>query len=66
MPQATVALCFDFDAVSTWLHTFKASDSLTKHSRGIFGAEVGSQRILDVLDEAIPVSLTRFRTSVEA
>ncbi|TYT62545.1 polysaccharide deacetylase [Natrialba swarupiae] len=52
MSQSTVALCFDFDAVSTWLHTFKAHHSPTKHSRGVFGAEVGSRRILDVLDEA--------------
>ncbi len=52
MSQATVALCFDFDAVSTWLHTFKMPNSPTKHSRGVFGAEVGSQRILDILDEA--------------
>jgi peptidoglycan/xylan/chitin deacetylase (PgdA/CDA1 family) len=50
MPQATVALCFDFDAVSTWLHTYKALDSPTKHSRGVMGAEVGAPRILDVLD----------------
>jgi peptidoglycan/xylan/chitin deacetylase (PgdA/CDA1 family) len=50
MPRATVALCFDFDAVSTWLHTFGALESPTKHSRGVFGADVGAPRILDVLD----------------
>jgi peptidoglycan/xylan/chitin deacetylase (PgdA/CDA1 family) len=50
MSRATVALCFDFDAVSTWLHTFKAFDSPTKHSRGVLGADVGAPRILDVLD----------------
>lgn len=51
MTQTTVALCFDFDAVSVWLHTFNAYNSPTKHSRGVFGADVGSSRILDILDK---------------
>lgn len=48
--RATVALGFDFDAVSIWLHTFGFPESPTKHSRGTFGVDVGVPRILDLLD----------------
>lgn len=50
MAQATVALGFDFDAVSIWLHSFDFVDSPTKHSRGTYGAEVATPRLLDLLD----------------
>jgi peptidoglycan/xylan/chitin deacetylase (PgdA/CDA1 family) len=48
--EATVALGFDFDAVSIWLHSFDFLESPTKHSRGMYGAEVGTPRLLDLLD----------------
>lgn len=48
--EATVALGFDFDAVSLWLHSFDFAESPTKHSRGTYGVDVGIPRILDVLD----------------
>ena len=58
-PKATVALGFDFDAVSIWLHSFEFLESPTKHSRGVFGAEVGAPRMLDLLDR-LDVSATWF------
>lgn len=51
MGNATVCLGFDFDAVSVWIHGYKALDSPTKHSRGEYGANVAIPRILDLLDE---------------
>lgn len=51
MAKATVALGFDFDAVSIWLHSFDFVDSPTKHSRGMYGANVGTPRLLDLLDK---------------
>jgi peptidoglycan/xylan/chitin deacetylase (PgdA/CDA1 family) len=51
MTQATVALGFDFDAVSIWLHSFDFVDSPTKHSRGMYGVNVGTPRLLDRLDK---------------
>jgi peptidoglycan/xylan/chitin deacetylase (PgdA/CDA1 family) len=57
--QATVALGFDFDAVSIWLHSYDFLESPTKHSRGLYGVDVGVPRILDVLDR-IDVPATFF------
>ncbi|MFN8186006.1 MAG: polysaccharide deacetylase [Gaiellales bacterium] len=52
----TVCLTFDFDAMSLWLGTFRASTP-TAMSRGEFGARVGVPRILDLLErEGIPAS----------
>ncbi len=49
--MVTVCLTFDFDAVSSWLHMDGGSrNSPTNRSRGVFGAEVGAPRILDVLE----------------
>lgn len=50
MSHATVCLSYDFDAVSLWLHSFGALDSPTEHSRGVYGAEVGAPRVLDLHD----------------
>ena len=44
----TVCLTFDFDAVSLWVTTFKAT-SPTPVSRGEYGARVGLPRVLDLL-----------------
>jgi peptidoglycan/xylan/chitin deacetylase (PgdA/CDA1 family) len=49
MDEATVCLSFDFDAVSPWIHIEDGRNSPTNRSRGLFGAEVGAPRILDVL-----------------
>ncbi|MCO8243294.1 MULTISPECIES: polysaccharide deacetylase [unclassified Haladaptatus] len=50
MPNATVCLCFDFDAVSGWIHGHGATNSPVKLSRGRYGAAVAAPRILDLLD----------------
>ena len=50
MATATVCLCFDFDAVSGWIHGYEATDSPTKLSRGRYGARVATPRILELLD----------------
>ncbi len=50
MPNATVCLCFDFDAVSGWIHGHGATDSPVKLSRGRYGAAVAAPRILDLFD----------------
>ncbi|MEF8801358.1 MAG: polysaccharide deacetylase [Halolamina sp.] len=50
MPNPTVCLTVDFDAVSPWLHMGDFGDSPVQRSRGRFGAEVGAPRVLDVLD----------------
>ena len=46
--SSTVCLTFDFDAISLWINTFKATTP-TPISRGEYGARVGLPRILDVL-----------------
>lgn len=46
-----MALNFGFDAVSTWIHGFDSADKPSRISRGVYGAEVGVPRILDVLDD---------------
>ena len=52
--KVTVCLSFDFDAVSIWVGP-KNTRSPNLISRGIFGARVGAQRMLQLLtDEAIP------------
>jgi peptidoglycan/xylan/chitin deacetylase (PgdA/CDA1 family) len=51
MTRATVCLTVDFDAVSPWLHVDGGDrDSPTNRSRGVFGAEVGAPRLLDLFD----------------
>jgi len=47
----SVCLTFDFDGVSSWIHSFESPDSPTKLSRGLFGVDVGAPRVLDRLDE---------------
>ncbi len=44
-----IALTFDFDALSTWIGTFRAT-SPSMLSRGEFGP-IGAERVLDLLDE---------------
>ncbi|AUV81933.1 polysaccharide deacetylase [Salinigranum rubrum] len=51
MAKATVCLSYDFDAVSTWLWSYDSWDEPTRHSRGVFGAEVGAPRLLDLHDK---------------
>lgn len=46
--MTTVCLTFDFDAVSLWVSSFKAT-SPTPVSRGEFGAQVGIGRVLELL-----------------
>ncbi|MFB6157613.1 MAG: polysaccharide deacetylase [Haloferacaceae archaeon] len=48
---ATVCLTYDFDAVSAWLWSYGSWEMPTRHSRGVFGAEVGAPRLLDLHDE---------------
>lgn len=48
---ATVCLTVDFDAVSSWIHSFDEADSPTNLSRGVFGADYGAPRLLDLFDE---------------
>lgn len=51
MSDATVCLTFDFDAVSPWIHVDDGErNSPTNRSRGVFGAEVGTPRILEFLE----------------
>lgn len=47
MPEATVCITYDFDGVSPWIWTYKKPYS---HKLGIFGADVGVPRLLDVQD----------------
>ncbi|MFW5919318.1 MAG: polysaccharide deacetylase family protein [Halanaeroarchaeum sp.] len=49
MGDPTVCLSFDFDAVSPWIHVDDGRNSPANRSRGVFGAEVGAPRLLDVL-----------------
>ncbi|SFS79100.1 polysaccharide deacetylase family protein [Halostagnicola kamekurae] len=51
MASATVCVSYHFDAVSTWLWAFDAWDMPTRHSRGVYGADVGTPRLLDLHDE---------------
>ncbi|ELZ78963.1 hypothetical protein C456_01547 [Haloferax volcanii DSM 14919] len=51
MTHHSVCLTFDFDGVSSWIHSFESPDSPTKLSRGLFGVDVGAPRVLDRLDE---------------
>ena len=54
--NTTVCLSFDFDAISVWLGSFGTSTP-TAMSRGEFGANVGTPRILDLLErEDVPAS----------
>lgn len=46
-----VCLSYDFDAVSTWLWSYDSWDMPTRHSRGVYGANVGAPRLLDLHDE---------------
>ena len=51
-----VCLTFDFDAVSSWLHV-AGRDTPVNRSRGLFGAEVGAPRVLDLLaDHDVPTT----------
>jgi hypothetical protein len=59
MATATVCLCYDFDVVSVWFHAYGATDSPTKTSRGLFGADVAAPRILD-LHERLDLPATWF------
>jgi peptidoglycan/xylan/chitin deacetylase (PgdA/CDA1 family) len=49
MPNSTVCLSFDFDALSVWLAYDKVTPATL--SRGEYGARVGVPRILGLLDE---------------
>ncbi|WP_247000626.1 polysaccharide deacetylase family protein [Halosolutus gelatinilyticus] len=51
MSRATVCISYHFDAVSTWLWSYDSWDMPTRHSRGVFGAEIGAHRLLDLHDE---------------
>jgi peptidoglycan-N-acetylglucosamine deacetylase len=54
--MTTVCLTFDFDGVALWLSTFKQSTP-TPLSRGEFGARVGIDRVLSVLQaHAVPAT----------
>lgn len=46
MSSADLVLGFDFDAVSSWIHSWGYADSPAKHARGVFGATVGAPRVL--------------------
>ena len=49
MPDSTVCLSFDFDALSVWLAYEKTTPAML--ARGEYGARVGVPRILDLLGE---------------
>jgi peptidoglycan/xylan/chitin deacetylase (PgdA/CDA1 family) len=52
-----VCLTFDFDAVSPWLHVDDGRNTPVNRSRGLFGAEVGAPRLLDLLaDHGVPAT----------
>ena len=48
MPQSTVCLSFDFDALSVWFGYEKTTPAML--NRGEYGARVGVPRVLDLLD----------------
>src|SRR5207244_13321814 len=47
MPDSTVCLSFDFDALSVWLASDRGTPAML--NRGEYGARVGVPRILDLL-----------------
>jgi len=47
MPNSTVCLSFDFDAMSVWLAYDRVTPAML--NRGEYGARVGVPRILDLL-----------------
>ena len=49
MPDSTVCLTFDFDALSVWLAYERTTPAML--ARGEYGARVGIPRILDLLRE---------------
>lgn len=51
MTEATICISYHFDAVSTWLWAHNSWKMPTRHSRGVFGAEVGAPRLLDLHDK---------------
>ena len=51
MTEATVCISYHFDAVSTWLWSYDSWDMPTRHSRGVYGADVGAPRLLDLHDK---------------
>jgi len=48
--KITCALGIDVDAVAAWLGTFGGADSPHDISRGMFAGEIGSLRLLELLD----------------
>ena len=46
----TILIQYHFDAVSVWLHKYGYYDTPGKHSRGLFGVNVGAPRVLDLHD----------------
>jgi peptidoglycan/xylan/chitin deacetylase (PgdA/CDA1 family) len=55
MPQSTVCLTFDFDAMSVWFGFPKTTPAML--ARGEYGARVGVPRILDLLErEGLPAT----------
>ena len=50
MVRATVCLTVDFDAVSPWLHGDPADNTPINRSRGVYGADVGTPRLLALFD----------------
>lgn len=50
MANAKVCISYHFDAVSTWLWSFDSWNMPTRHSRGIYGADVGAPRLLELHD----------------
>jgi peptidoglycan/xylan/chitin deacetylase (PgdA/CDA1 family) len=53
---ATVCVTYDLDAVSPWIWTFDLPD---RHRAGVFGAETGTKRLLD-LHEKLDIPSTWF------
>lgn len=51
MSKTKVCINIDFDAVTLWLHGFGSWDMPSRISRGLFGADVGVPRLLDLLEE---------------
>lgn len=51
MSHASLCLTVDFDAVSPWLHMGEGTNTPTNRSRGLFGAERGAPRLLDLFTE---------------
>ena len=53
MPDKDIQVCFNvhFDAVSLWIGSFGGEDSPCDISRGVHAAQVGTPRLLDLLDK---------------